>query len=284
MRQGLFSVSGLVTKRAGAMVAGACALVMSAGASGQAFINVGTTAATIEYRRDVAGAVTQTFGPAVGGQWLAPNFITSGLFVDNPNLAGDTNTGFTAVTYSFANAPLPGPLTPFAAAINIPQTTFFSQNDPGQTLPRASLRINFQIDVVGVAAGLGGVGYQLTSLPGFYSLAFNIPQGSFGQFDAQINYTSLLTGNAALPQQNMNFGGQGFNGAGIANLAFPGAGFGYVALPGEVVRVSGFIQFQVDNDGGPVDLRVTQIPTPAGAGLLAMAGLLATRRRRATRN
>lgn len=249
-------------------------------AQGQAFINAGTTVANIEYRRDATLAPTATFGPALADQWLAPNFLTSGLFVDNPNAAGNTNSGFTAITYSFANAPLPGPFTPFAAAINIPQTTFFSQNDPGGLLPRASMRINFQIDVVGIAAGLGGVGYQLTSLPGFYALAFNIPAGSFGQFDAQINYTSLLTGLPALPQQNMNFGGAGFNGAGVANLAFPGAGFGYIGLPSEVVRVSGFIEFQADNEGGPVDLSLTQTPTPGAASLLALGGLALGRRRR----
>ncbi|MBX9735859.1 MAG: hypothetical protein K2X32_02945 [Phycisphaerales bacterium] len=246
---------------------------------GQAFINVPTTLANIEYRRDATLAPTQTWGPAAGGQWLAPNFATSGLFIDNPGLAGNTNSGFTAITYSLVNAPLPGPLTPQAVAINIPQTTFFGQSDPGNALPRASLRINFQVDYVGVAAGLGGVGYQITSLPGFYALAYNIPVGSFGQFDAQINYTSLLTNAAVLPQQNMNFGGAGVNGAGVANLAFPGAGFGYVALPGEAVRVSGFIEFQVNNGTNAVDLRVTEIPGPATAVILAVGALMRSRRR-----
>ncbi len=253
------------------------AVGLSAGATfGQAFINAPTTLANIEYRRDATLAPTQTWGPAAAGQWLAPNFATSGLFVDNPGLAGNTNSGFTAITYSLVNAPLPGPLTPQSVAINIPQTTFFSQSDPGNALPRASLRINFQIDYVGVA---GGAGFQLTSLPGFYALAYNVPVGSFGQFDAQINYTSLATNAAVLPQQNMNFGGAGFNGAGVANLAFPGAGFGYFGAAGEVVRVSGFIEFQVNNEGGPVDLRVTEIPGPATGMILAIGALMRSRRR-----
>lgn len=257
-------------------------LGLAASASfGQAFINAGTTVSNIEYRQNAAAAVpTATFGPALADQWLAPNFLTSGLLVDNPGGAGNTNSMFTAITYSFANAPMPGPLTVFATSINIPQATFLSQNDPGNALPRASMVINFQIDVVGIAAGLGGIGYQLTSLPGFYALAFNIPAGSFGQFDAQINYTSLATGLAVLPQQNMNFGGLGVNGAGVANMAFPGAGFSYFGAPSEIVRVSGFISFQVDNEGGPVDLSLTQAPAPGAAALLAMGGLLCGRRRR----
>lgn len=263
----------------GAYARGAVALFiagMAGVAHGQGVINAATTVADIEYRRNAAGPITALFGPAVGPQWAAPNFLTSGVFTDNQPFANSPNfnTGSTAVRFDVVN-PFPG-IAPLGTAIQIPQATFFGQTDPQGALPRSSLRINFQIDIFTPA---GNAPFTFQSLPGFYALNFNIPQGSFGQFDAQINYTSLATGLVVQPQQNMNFGGAGFFGAGVANLAFPGGPGVFVAGPGDGVRVSGFIQFQVDNETGAVNLEL--VPAPGALALLGVGGVVATRRRRA---
>lgn len=271
-------MSAVCVSEGGTVRRGVFALVlvaMAGVAHGQGVINVATTVADIEYRRNAAGPITAAWGPAVGPQWAAPNFITSGIFTDNQPLPGSPNfnIGYTAVQFDVVN-PLPG-IAPLGMAIRIPQATFFGQTDPQGVLPRSSLRINFQIDIF---TPLGNAPFTFQSLPGFYQLRYNIPAGSFGQFDAQINYTSLATGLVVQPQQNMNFGGAGFAGAGVANLAFPGGPGIYAAGVGDGVRVSGFIQFQVDNETGAVNLEL--VPAPGGLAVIGLGGLLAARRRR----
>ncbi|MCU0689143.1 MAG: hypothetical protein MUE97_05325 [Phycisphaerales bacterium] len=253
----------------------AAVLATAAASLGQGVINPATTVASIEYRRNAAGPVTVAWGPAGGPAWASPNFITSGIFTDNQPLPASPNfnVGSTSVSFNTVN-PNPG-IAPLGTVIVVPQTSRFGQTDPQGVLPRASLTINFQIDIV---TPPGNVPFTFRSIGGVYPLTYNIPAGSFGQFEAEINYVSILTGQVVQPQQTMNFGGAGFAGQGVANLAFPGGPAIHVVPAGDGVRVQGFLRFTVDNDAGAVSLDL--IPTPGAAALLGLGGLVASRRRR----
>lgn len=186
--------------------------VVSTLAHGQASVNLAGTTAVI----DRPG---RTSNPFVGDAWRAPNFAVEQF--NRSDLFGGSSSftsGEAFLSYSLVTTPA-GVSSARAVSIDIPRRTNITQSGD---IFGGTLRIDFQVQLDSVAADLGGIGYELASLPRFYTLRYLVGQNGTGRFRGQINYTSLTSGLPILPQQSFTFGGGNtLRGLGGTNIELP---------------------------------------------------------------
>jgi MYXO-CTERM domain-containing protein len=260
--------------------------------------NAALSQASIAFEPTPAGAGGESLFGAFGAAWRNPNFLFNGpnyydgvgLNAGFPPAAGPWSAYNTSVTHTIYNTGF----NDLAVGINITPFSYLRQLDPGAVLDRAQLTINFQVVLHGNVLGIPGFGVDL--LPAFYSMAYNVPAGSFGRFDGIINYTNISSGASVF--QALSTGDLSGLGAGVSNMFVPGFGINAPVravnvLAGETLVVSGSLIWQANHNGGAfpvpmdpddlgVDLTLTDqsVPGPGGMALVFLVGAAGVRRRR----
>ena len=145
---------------------------------------------------------------------------------------------------------------------NVPITSYAQSSDPGNLIPPGTLRIEFNIEAVATPGG-----FNAGQFPGFFSLAYNVPPGSLGNFRGELNYAVVNLAGAVVPLGSQIFdptpGAAVLAGAGVSVMTQPGAGLNWGTVffnPNPLLngrlRLSGYVEWIVDNEAGPVTMTI----------------------------
>jgi hypothetical protein len=217
--------------------------------------DLGASQGSILYFRDASSSATDT-ATLTGANWYWNNY----LYMVNDDYVGSSLNSFKAVLSHEVITTDDGQAVLVAAPV-----FSIGQNDPLDVIPESELRAEFSVELV--ADGSGG---YLFNVPGAVVLNYDVPLGSSGEIHLRVFFDDLTSNTSnILPYQHIDY------------VATPGTsddlelsfdGHESVATIGanHRVRVHGYVQALVNNEGGPVSMELspTLVPEPS-AGLLA---------------
>ncbi|MHB8973761.1 MAG: PEP-CTERM sorting domain-containing protein [Pirellulaceae bacterium] len=173
--------------------------------------------------------------------------------------------------------------SPSAARVIIPDTgpvAIASQGAPAPDAGAVEILASFSVAFAVDATGTG-----VTTIPISYPIAVGGVAGTFASFDAQIDYTSALSGFLGTSELHFAFAGPGGSPLTVlsgTDLVLPSL------LPGDTLTLSGYFSLMADGfPGGSTEIEVFgAVPEPS-TWLLACTGIASAtvmlRSRRQTR-